>query len=207
MSYPANRRQFLQTAALGSTLGAAAEFGFLSGLPRVSAQEAKLEKGLVPLRAEIEPFVRLIEETPRNRLLEVVGQRIHAGASYREVLASLLLAAVRNVQPRPAVGFKFHSVLVVNACHVASLSGPDEDRWLPLFWALDYFKSAQAEESQKSGWHMQAVDESKVPAGPHAHQTFIEAMDRWDVAQAAVATAGIVRSLPATEVFELFARY
>lgn len=207
MSHPASRRQFLQTAALGSTLGAAAEFGFLNALPRVSAQEAKLDTGLVPLGAEIEPFVRLIEETPRNRLLEVVAQRIHGGASYREVLAALLLAGIRNVQPRPAVGFKFHSVLVVNACHVASLSGPDEDRWLPLFWALDYFKSAQAEEFQKSGWHMQAVNESKVPAAPQARQSFVEAMDRWDVAQADVATAGIVRSLPATEVFELFARY
>lgn len=207
MSQPANRRQFLQTAALGSAIGAAAELGFLDALPRVSAGEAQLDRGLVPLSAEIEPFVRLIEETPRNRLLEEVAQRIRGGASYRQVLAALLLAGVRNVQPRPAVGFKFHSVLVINACHVASLSGPDADRWLPLFWALDYFKSAQAEEAQKSGWRMQGVDEAKVPLGPGARQAFINALDQWDVEQADTATAGIVRSLPAGEVFELFARY
>lgn len=207
MSHPANRRQFLQTAAIGSALGAAAEFAFLNGLPRVSAQETRLDKGLVPLSSDIEPLVRLIEDTPRNRLLEEVAQRIRTGASYRQILAALLLAGVRNVQPRPAVGFKFHSVLVINSCHVASLSGPDEDRWLPLFWALDYFKSAQAEEAQKSGWRMQAVHEPHVPLGPASRQAFLQAMDRWDVEQADVATAGIVRSLPASEVFALFAQY
>jgi hypothetical protein len=34
------------------------------------------------------------------------------------VLAALLLAGVRNIQPRP-VGFKFHAVLVVNSAHLA----------------------------------------------------------------------------------------
>jgi len=57
--------------------------------------------------------VRLIEDTPREKLLEEVAARIKKGLSYREVLAGLLLAGVRNVQPRPSVGFKFHAVLVV----------------------------------------------------------------------------------------------
>ena len=75
--------------------------------------------------------------------LEEVGDRIKRGLSYRELLAALLLAGVRNVQPRPQVGFKFHAVLVVNSAHLASLASPAEDRWLPIFWALDHFKSAQ----------------------------------------------------------------
>ena len=37
------------------------------------------------------------------------------------MLAALLLAGVRNIQPRPNVGFKFHAVLVVNSAHLASL--------------------------------------------------------------------------------------
>jgi hypothetical protein len=32
-----------------------------------------------------------------------------------------LLAGVRNIEPRPSVGFKFHAVLVVNPVHLASL--------------------------------------------------------------------------------------
>ena len=62
------------------------------------------------------------------------------------MLAALLLAGVRNVQPRPSVGFKFHAVLVVNSAHLASLASPDEHRWLPIFWALDHFKSSQARD-------------------------------------------------------------
>ena len=52
---------------------------------------------------------------------------------------------MKNVEPRPSVGFKFHAVLVVNSAHLASLASPAEHRWLPIFWALDYFKSAEAQ--------------------------------------------------------------
>jgi hypothetical protein len=206
MTLPAtNRRRFLQVAAAGSALGI--DLGLIHALPRVSAADAKLERGLVSFGEELEPLVRVIEDTPRNKLLEEVAGRIRGGASYRQVLAALQLAGIRNVQPYPAVGFKFHSVLVVNSCHLASLSGPDSDRWLPLFWAIDHFKSAQAEEAQKSGWRMQAVAEDKVPAVADARQSFITAMDKWDVEQADAATAGIVRTLPAADVLELFAQY
>ncbi|HUQ68004.1 MAG TPA: hypothetical protein VM165_00685, partial [Planctomycetaceae bacterium] len=207
MSPQPNRRRFLQIAAAGSTLGLGADLGIFQSLPRVSAADAKLGKGLVSFGEELEPLVRVIEESPRNKLLEEVAGKIRAGASYRQVLAALQLAGIRNVQPRPSVGFKFHSVLVVNSCHLASLSGPDPDRWLPLFWAIDHFKSAQAEEAQKTGWRMQAVDETQVPQVANARQAFIDAMDKWDVEQADAATAAVIRTLPAADVFELFAQY
>ena len=37
----------------------------------------------------IEPVVRLLEETPRDKLLEAVAERIRGGLSYREVLTAL----------------------------------------------------------------------------------------------------------------------
>src|SRR5579864_4157476 len=110
-----DRRNFLRTAAAGGTLLGLGDLSFLSRLS-----------------PEIEPLVRLLEDTPRERLLEEVAARIRRGLSYRDVVAALLLAGVRNVQPRP-VGFKFHAVLVVNSAHIASLASPDSDRWLPIF--------------------------------------------------------------------------
>src|SRR5665213_2132221 len=105
-----HRRSFLKTTAgIGAT--ALGDLGFLSGLPHVSAAEAKLDSRTVQFAPEIEPLVRLLEDTPRERVLEEVASRIKRGLSYREVLAALLLAGVRSVQPRP-VGFKFHAVLV-----------------------------------------------------------------------------------------------
>jgi hypothetical protein len=62
--------------------------------------------------------VRLFEDTPRERVLEEVASRVRKGLPYRDVLAALQLAGVRNIQPRP-VGFKFHAVLVVNSAHLA----------------------------------------------------------------------------------------
>ena len=201
------RRQFLRSAAAGGALLGLDGLGFLGTLRPVSAEEAKLAPDLVRLDDSIEPVVKLLEETPRERLLEEVAGRIRKGLSYREVLCALLLAGVRNVQPRPHVGFKFHAVLVVNSAHLASLSSPDSDRWLPIFWALDYFKSSQAATQRESGWRMSKVDESKVPPASKAREAFAAAMDAWDEPAADAAAAGVARSLGVNEAFELFARY
>ncbi|MHC4994318.1 MAG: hypothetical protein ACYTGQ_04605 [Planctomycetota bacterium] len=206
MSHAMSRRHVLRSAALGTTV-AGLDLGFLSALHPICAAETALPDDAVRLDPSIEPLVRLIETTPRKRLLEEVAGRIARGLSYREVLAGLLLAGVRNVQPRPHVGFKFHCVLVVNSAHQASLASPDEHRWLPIFWALDYFKAAQATDENEGDWTMAPVDESAVPAPRRARAAFVEAMDGWDVEAADAATAGLARTASLNECFELFARY
>jgi hypothetical protein len=202
-----HRRQFLQTAAVGTAAFGCGELGFLRGLQPVSAQEAQLDPNIVRFDSDIEPLVRLLEDTPRGQVVEAFADRIRRGASYQEVLAALLLAGVRNVQPRPAVGFKFHAVLVVNSAHLASLASADSDRWLPIFWSLDYFKSAQAADVREGDWTMGPVDESAVPAPHQAHAAFREAMERWDEPAADAAVAGLARSAGANELFELFSYY
>lgn len=198
-----HRRSFMQSAGAGlAALGL--DLSFLKGLPAVSAADAQLDPKLVRLRSDIEPLVRLLEETPRDRLLEEVGGRVKKGLSYREVLTALQLAGVRNVQPRPNVGFKFHAVLVVNSAHLASLAGPDQERWLPIFWSLDYFKASQAATLKESGWRMGPVDEAKLPPPHQARQAFIDAMTNWDEAAADVAVAALARTGSANEVYELF---
>ena len=158
------------------------------------------------MSGDIEPLVRLLEETPRDRLLEEMAMRVKNGTSYREVVAALLLAGVRNVQPRP-VGFKFHAVLVVNSAHLASISSPPEHRWLPIFWALDQFKDAQEADRREGNWTMQAVDEGAVPPAHRARQAFIDAMDNWDESAADAAIAGLARTAGANEIYELMFRY
>src|SRR5262249_43077344 len=157
------------------------DLGFLGKLPPVSAADAQLDPKVVRLEPEIEPLVRLLEETPREKLLEEVAARIRKGLNYREVLAALLLAGVRNVEPRPSVGSKFHAVLVVNSAHLASLASPDTERWLPIFWALDHFKSAQAQnKTERNGWRMPPVNEAAVPPARKARQAFVDAVEKWD---------------------------
>ena len=207
MADKTTRREFLKYAGVsGSALGIG-NLAFLTKLPAVSAQDARVSPRLVKLDSGIEPLVRLIEETPQSDLLEKVAQRIRQGTSYQQVVAALFLAAVRNVQPRPSVGFKFHAVMVVNAAHMTSLSSPEGDRWLPIFWALDEFKTSQAEEQKDGGRRMAPVDENTVPAAPRAKQAFIEAMESWDEKKVDGAVAGLVRSASANEIYELFYRF
>ncbi len=195
-----DRRRFLQTGA------AAGALGFLPRVPLVGGEETKLDPEFVRFRPEIEPLVRLLEETPRQRVLEEVAGRIKGGTTYREVLTALLLAGVRNIQPRP-VGFKFHAVLVVNSAHLAAQNSPDSDRWLPIFWALDQFKSSQEQDVQEGNWTMAPVDEKGVPSAGKARALFESGMDRWDEAKTDAAAAGLARTAGAQELFDVFARY
>jgi hypothetical protein len=201
MSLSPDRREFLGATA------AVAALPLFDGLRPVSAAEAKLDSNLVRLDSGIEPLVRLLEDTPRDRLIEEVASRVKKGLGYQELLAALLLAGVRNVQPRPNVGFKFHAVLVVNSAHLASLAGPDNERWLPIFWAIDNFKNSQAQTIKESGWRMRPVDELKLPPARKARAAFTAAMDDWDEEGADAAVAALARSAGANELFDLFARY
>lgn len=202
-----SRRSFLRGAVTAGAVLGGADFAFLSNLRPVSAAELNDAQNPVRFAADVEPLVRLLEETPREQVIEVFAAKIQSGTSYQEILAALLLAGVRNVEPRPSVGFKFHAVLVVNSAHLASLASPDSDRWLPIFWALDYFKSSQARDENEGNWTMAAVDESKVPPPHRARTAFRTAMENWDVEAADVATAALARSAGANEVFDLFAHY
>ena len=199
------RRRFLGLSAAG-TLAALGDLGLLAHLPPVASAEAQVDPARVRLHPEIEPLVRLLEDTPRERVLEEVGARIRRGLAYPDLLAALLLAGVRNIQPRP-VGFKFHAVLVVNSAHLASLASPASDRWLPLLWAVDQFKSSQAADVRAGDWTLGPVDEAAVPAADKARAAFVAAMDRWDEPAADAAIAGLARTARPGDIFEVLARY
>jgi hypothetical protein len=207
MSSPLDRREFVSQSLKVGLAAGLGDLAFMSQLPRVSAADVKATPAVVPLGPDVEPLVRLIEDTPREKLLEAVGAKVHDGTSYGRLLGALLLAGVRGIKPRP-VGFQFHAVLVVNSAHLASLAAPDSDRWLPLFWALDNYKSSQATNKAKNaGWMMPPVAESKLPSAAQARKRFVEAMDRWDEEGADAAVAALVRNAGAAEVIELFWRY
>jgi hypothetical protein len=193
------RREFL-----GSAVGLIG-LDFLSRLPAVSAEQTQIVRPMVQYPAEVEPLVRLIEETPRDRLLEVVAERIRAGTSYQQWLAALMLAGVRGIQPRP-VGYKFHAVLVVNSAHLAAMASIDRDRWLPLFWALDYFKVAQERNRVEGDWRLPPADDKRLPPPERAKERFLQAMEAWDEEEADRAITVLARSAGQAEISECFWR-
>ena len=113
MTLYTTRRGFIQRSAAAGFLAGLSGLESLGSLPPVAAADVQLDPDAVPLPSEIEPLVRLLEETPRERLLEEVAARIRGGCPIAPCWPRCCLAGVRNVQPRPSVGFKFHAVLVV----------------------------------------------------------------------------------------------
>ncbi len=200
------RRDFLRHSAQVGAIAAAGDFAFLQGLPLLSAQQ--VQRTLAPVQGDVEALVRLIEEAPRNRLLEQMAERIRTGASYQQILSALMLAGVRSIQPRP-VGFRFHSVLVVNSAHLASLAAQDRDRWLPLFWALDSFKGSQTADTRGGdpNWRLTALPDDRLPAPEQAVRNFRTAMDSWQPDDADRAVAQVARISTLNEAYEMLWRY
>ena len=67
-----NRRQFVKTSAATAAGLGLGDLGFLLHVPQVSAAEVRLSPEAVRFGPEMEPLVRLVEDTPRERLLEAV---------------------------------------------------------------------------------------------------------------------------------------
>ena len=201
MNQGLRRRRFLQMA---SALGLGAELGPWASLKTITplrAGEAQLKPEMVKFRPEIEPVVRLLEETPRERALEVAIAQLKKGLSYRDLLAGLFLAGIRNIKPRP-VGFKFHAVMVINSAHLLGQSSAVSERLLPLLWALDNFKASQAQDVQEGDWVLEPVDECRLPKSHRAREEFVRAMEVWDAEAADAAIAALCRSSGAAQTME-----
>lgn len=196
-----SRRQVL--AGTGTLWGVA-------GLDLLSHGRAAAGAGSrgVPVSAELEPLVRMIEETPRDKLVEAAAARIRAGAGYRELLAATFLAGVRSIHARP-VGFEFHCVLAVHAAHLSAQAGPADQRFTPLFWAMDAFKDSQQVKRGKGegDWVLPVLDPAKLPPPEQARRRYIEAMAAWDEEGADLAIAALVRSTPPEKIRDLLFRH
>lgn len=202
--YP--RRQFLRSAtALGLGAGLAST-GALGSILPARAEDLTVGPDAVRFRPEIEPVVRWIEEVQRDQALERAVRELKAGLPYRDLMAGVFLAAIRNIKPRP-VGFKFHAVMVVNSAHLIAQAAPAEDQLLPLLWALDNFKGSQIQDIKEGDWTLNRVDEARLPSPGQARAELEGAMEAWDADRADAATAALCRSAGAAGVMEPFWRY
>ncbi|MBM4090292.1 MAG: hypothetical protein FJ276_12845 [Planctomycetes bacterium] len=189
------RRSLLRQALAGVALGGGSSSFAASLVPVLRGQTDS---------ARMAQLVQLLVQTPRDHVLEAVAGEIRAGADYLDVLAALMLAGVREVQPRPSVGFKFHTVLAVISYHLIATNLPAQDRWLPIFWGIDYFKVAQAGDEQEGNWRQGPVDEASVPTAEKACESLVDALQRWDESAADSAAAAVARHIEMAKAFELF---
>jgi len=89
MSTRVSRRALLSAASTGGAILGLGKLSFFSKLPLVAAADAATGRIAARLRPEIEPLVRLLEDTSRERLLEEIAGRIRRGLSYKSSVAAL----------------------------------------------------------------------------------------------------------------------
>ena len=124
---------------MGRILGSVDRRGFLRATGSAAAVSLSGRLGLARTRPELGALHRLVEETPHERVAAELAGLIRDGLDHRRTLTALAIATSRRVQPFPHVGFKYHTVLALQSVHLTALNLPDKERWLPVFWALDYF--------------------------------------------------------------------
>lgn len=155
----------------------------------------------------VEGLLKWLEESPRERIPRDLVPMIRTGLRYEDLLAALCLAAVRNVQPYPDVGYKYHSVMVLRSIHLATERLPSPEKWLAIGWAADYFKDTQAQERSASGWRLPVKPTASVDDREVARRALVTALDNWDRDAADAAIVSYAQAAHSDEIFSILFGY
>jgi hypothetical protein len=193
------RRSFLRTVGTGSAALGLGEWAALAPLSRATAEEATVTPDLVRFSTDIEPIVRLIEETPREQCVAEMLEQIRRGLPYRNFLAALYLAAIRAAKWHGGIHGYDHNAYVVHSAHQLALDLPASEQLLPAFYALDNFKGMQRVYPNRPGTPALT---GTLPATEKATAELHAAMREWEPERAERAIVAMVRSQATATVLE-----
>lgn len=190
----ASRRRFLQTLATISSLGLsqAVPWRGLWSSAAVAQEPAGETSHALRFGPDLEPLVRLIEETPRDRCAAALLERLQQGLPYDRFLAAIFCAAIRKQNSG-------HDVYKMHAVHQVSRELDPAERLLPLFWAVDVFKVHQQDFPSPPLPRLRGA----LPAAEQAPQDFVAAMRRMDLDGAERSLAALARQGDARRIVEL----
>jgi hypothetical protein len=157
--------------------------------------------GLTQSDRPVAALLDVLENSPRELIPRELVRRIRAGLRYEDLLAALTIAAVRNVQPYPDVGYKYHSFMVLRSIHLTTEQLSSANKWLPIVWATDYFKAMQAQERATSGWRLRTRPARPIRNPAAAPRALIAALDNWDRDGADAAIVNYAQVAHINEIF------
>jgi hypothetical protein len=157
---------------------------------------------LVRFSPDIEPLVRLIEETPRAKCPAMMIGQLKKGLPYRNFLAAMFLAKVRE-------GEVEHESAALHAANQLTLDAPVQERLLPAFWALDSFKWHQERGGEGRGRGAIGLKPltGKLPAADQAEEEFHAAMKAGESERAQRAIVVLIQTQGAARALEPVWRY
>lgn len=164
---------------------------------------AKRRDWSVRYRDDIEPLVRLIEETPLDKCVEKLAVRLRQGLSYRQFTAALFLAGLRNGGD---FGY-YHCIYMIHSAHQLSLDASIDERLMAMFGGLGIFKSWQQKRyagTEHFGWRKRPA---KLPSADKALAQYRVASTSGDLDAAEAAMIVLSRTFGRQQLFDFMIPY
>jgi hypothetical protein len=185
------RREFLAdvgrgmlVASVGSTL--AQDLGLAStALADGGAGGGRLVFGAM------EPLVALMQETPADRLLQIVVEKMKGGTELRQFVAAAALANARTFGGQDYDGY--HAIMALAPAYQMSQELPEAQRALPVLKVLYRNTNHIQQMGGASHESLHPVELTPLPAGQSAAETLREATRKHDL-QAAERTFAALAS-------------
>src|SRR6266516_1166755 len=191
MNIPHTRREFLTDVGRGM-LVASVGYGMATelGLAPAFGAEVSDTLGVGPL----ESLVRLMQETPANKLLPALADKLKSGTEPSRLVAAGALANARTFGGEDYIGF--HTMMALApALHMAR-ELPDALQPLPVFKVLYRNTNRIQERGGRKEEVLHPVKPAALPAGRAGSELLREAVHRKDVSEAEQTFAAITQISP-----------
>src|SRR6266700_395355 len=191
MNAPHTRREFLADVGRGM-LVATVGYGLASelGLAPAFAADAADTLDFGPL----EPLVRFMQETPANKLLPGLADKLKAGADLRRLVAAGALANARTFGGEDYVGF--HTMMALAPSLHMARELPDAMQPLPVFKVLYRNTNRIQEKGGRKEEVLRAIKSDTVAERARCGEAVREAVHHKDAEEAERTFAAIARISP-----------
>jgi hypothetical protein len=179
MNTPHTRREFLAEVGRGM-LVATVGYGMASELGLAPAFAADAPEALT--FGPLEPLVRFMQETPVNKLLPALADKLKSGADLRRLVAAAALANARTFGGEDYVGF--HTMMALAPSLHMAQELPDALQPLPVFKVLYRNTNRLQEKGGRKDEVLHPVKPITLSEGRLGGELLREAVHRKDVAEA-----------------------
>jgi hypothetical protein len=190
MNAPHTRREFLSAVGQGmlvASVGAGLASELNLGVAYGGETAGALSFG------PLEPLVVLMQETPVDRLLPTLVERLNQGTELRTLVAAAALANARTFGGEDYIGF--HTMMALSPAYHMSLELPDERKALPVLKVLYRNTNRIHEHGGRSSEVLHPVA-SAVPVTTSGGEAMQAAVRSKDVDRAERTFAGLVQRSP-----------
>ncbi len=196
MNAPRNRREFLSEVGRGM---------LVAGIGLATASDLGLapawaDEGAPPLGfGDAETLVSLMQETPVNRLMTVLVEKLRSGTDLRSLVEAAALANARTFGGEDYVGF--HTMMALAPAYHMAQELADDRRALPVLKVLYRNTNRIHEHGGRKREVLHPVAEVSHPSQTASGELLREAVRHKDINEAEQVFAALARSSP-SDAFE-----